>query len=181
MAIELNEEQKQAVEYLEGPLLVLAGPGTGKTQLLSKKVAYILENTDTNPENILCITFTESGAANMRERLASIIGKDAVKVHINTYHAFGREILAEYSNYSDKLARRFDEPIDDVLKFKIIKNIQSALDSSDILRGDNPADIADIINSAKSAGLTAKDLAKIAETNQKDSEVHYRESKRQCQ
>lgn len=52
----LNKEQREAVEYLDGPLLVLAGPGTGKTQLLSAKVAYILENTDTNPENILCLT-----------------------------------------------------------------------------------------------------------------------------
>lgn len=171
MSIELNEEQKKAVEYLEGPLLVLAGPGTGKTQLLSKKVAYILENTDTNPENILCITFTESGAANMRERLNSIIGKDAVKVNINTYHAFGREILTAYNNYSDKPGRRFDDPIDDVTKFKIIKNIQSALDSSDILRGDSAADIADTINSAKSASLTAEDLAKIAKENLEDSEV----------
>ena len=49
----LNQQQKEAVEYLEGPLLVLAGPGTGKTQLLSAKVAYILEHTDANPENIL--------------------------------------------------------------------------------------------------------------------------------
>ncbi len=171
MGIELNEEQRKAVEYLEGPLLVLAGPGTGKTQLLSKKVAYILENTDTNPENILCITFTESGAANMRERLNSIIGKDAVKVNINTYHAFGREILAAYNNYSEKINRRFDEPIDDVTKFKIIKNIQSTLDPSDILRGDGAADIADTINSAKSAGLTAEDLAKVAEKNLEDSEV----------
>lgn len=171
MAIELNGEQKQAVEYLEGPLLVLAGPGTGKTQLLSSKVAYILKNTDTNPENILCITFTESGAANMRERLNSIIGKASAKININTYHAFGREILASYNNYSDKPGRRFDEPIDDVTKFKIIKNLQGALAPSDILRGDNPADIADTINSAKSAGLTAKDLEIIAEKNLEDSEV----------
>ncbi|MBR3055852.1 UvrD-helicase domain-containing protein, partial [Candidatus Saccharibacteria bacterium] len=90
----LNANQKKAVEYLAGPLLVLAGPGTGKTQLLSHKVAYILENTDTNPENILCLTFTETGAANMRERLKTIIGKDALKVNIGTYHAFGAEILA---------------------------------------------------------------------------------------
>ena len=69
----LNTNQKRAVEYLDGPLLVLAGPGTGKTQLLSEKVAYILKNTDTNPENILCLTFTDSGASNMRERLKTII------------------------------------------------------------------------------------------------------------
>ena len=87
--MDLNAKQKEAVEYLDGPLLVLAGPGTGKTQLLSQKVAYILEHTDTNPENILCMTFTETGVSNMRERLKSLIGVDGVKVKISTYHAFG--------------------------------------------------------------------------------------------
>ena len=85
----LNAKQKEAVEYLDGPLLVLAGPGTGKTQLLSEKVAFILKNTDTNPENLLRLTFTETGASNMRERLKSIIGKEGLKVNIGTYHAFG--------------------------------------------------------------------------------------------
>ena len=65
----LNAKQQVAVEYLEGPLLVLAGPGTGKTQLLSKKVEYILKNTDTDPSMILCITFTDAGAKNMKDRL----------------------------------------------------------------------------------------------------------------
>ncbi|MBP5204939.1 UvrD-helicase domain-containing protein, partial [Candidatus Saccharibacteria bacterium] len=94
--MQLNKAQKRAVEYLDGPLLVLAGPGTGKTQLLSQKVAYVLKNTDTNPENILCMTFTDSGAGNMRERLKSIIGQDAARVNIGTYHAFGADILAQY-------------------------------------------------------------------------------------
>ena len=83
--MKLNSKQREAVEYLSGPLLVLAGPGTGKTQLLSEKVAYILKNTDTNPENILCLTFTETGAKNMRERLKTIIGAESQKVNINTY------------------------------------------------------------------------------------------------
>ena len=90
MSMLLNEEQRAAVEYLDGPLLVLAGPGTGKTQLLSAKVAYILEHTDANPENILCLTFTEAGAENMRDRLQSMMGKAANDVNIHTYHAFGR-------------------------------------------------------------------------------------------
>jgi len=75
----LNENQQAAVNYIEGPLLVLAGPGTGKTQLLSSKVAHILKVTDTAPNNILCLTFTESGAENMRTRLLSMIGRDAGK------------------------------------------------------------------------------------------------------
>lgn len=168
----LNEKQKAAVEYLDGPLLVLAGPGTGKTQLLSSKVAYILENTDTNPENILCLTFTESGATNMRERLGSIMGgKDSSKVNISTYHAFGSEILTQYKNYSDSYSRKLDSAIEDVTKFKIIKDIQVHLPGTDIMRGDNIKDIIDTISSAKSARLTADDLKIVAKQNLEDSKA----------
>lgn len=169
--MELNAEQKAAVEYLAGPLLVLAGPGTGKTQLLSQKVAYILKHTDTNPENILCLTFTETGAANMRERLKTIIGKDALKVTIGTYHAFGSEILALYKNYTAEYNRRLDAPIDEIAQFKIIKTIQDDLDGNDILRGDNVRDIISVISEAKSARLSAADLMEIAKINMSDSEV----------
>ena len=167
----LNANQKRAVEYLEGPLLVLAGPGTGKTQLLSHKVAYVLENTDTNPENILCMTFTENGASNMRERLKTIIGNAGLKVNISTYHAFGTEILAQYANYSIDYERKLNAAIDEVQRFKIIKQIQDQLSAKDILRKDNVKDIVSVISSAKSAGLGAEDLAKIAEQNVKDSKV----------
>ena len=169
--MELNEKQKEAVEYLSGPLLVLAGPGTGKTQLLSEKVAYILKNTDTNPENILCLTFTESGASNMRERLKSTIGKDAAKVNINTYHAFGQDILSQYRNYSPNYTRSIDAAIDDVTKFKIVQGIRDSLPVSDILSGDKVKDIIGTISEAKSAGLTPDDLRKIAKQNIEDSKV----------
>lgn len=167
----LNANQKRAVEYLEGPLLVLAGPGTGKTQLLSHKVAYILQNTDTNPENILCLTFTDTGAANMRERLKTIIGKDALKVNIGTYHAFGSEILAQYKNYTEDYDRRLESSIDEVTQYKIIKTIREGLDGRDILRGDPVRDIISVISEAKAAGLNADDLAQIAEVNMEDSKV----------
>ncbi len=167
----LNTKQKEAVEYLDGPLLVLAGPGTGKTQLLSEKVAYILKNTDTNPENILCLTFTETGASNMRERLKSIIGKDGIKVNIGTYHAFGTDILIQYKNYADDYDRKLDSAIDEVTQFKIVRDLQNNLPGRDILRGDNVKDIIEAISSAKSAGLSAADLKKIAEQNIEDSKV----------
>ena len=167
----LNTKQKEAVEYLDGPLLVLAGPGTGKTQLLSEKVAYILKNTDTNPENILCLTFTETGASNMRERLKSIIGKDGLKVNIGTYHAFGTDILTQYKNYAEDYDRKLDSAIDEVTQFKIVRDIQNKLPGRDILRGDNVKDIISVISSAKSAGLSADDLAKIAKQNLEDSKV----------
>ena len=167
----LNEKQKEAVTYLDGPLLVLAGPGTGKTQLLSEKVVYILKNTDTNPENILCLTFTESGASNMRERLKTLIGESSTKVNIGTYHAFGTEILALYKNYSDDYDRKLDSSIDEITQFKIIKSIQDGLDGTDILRGDSVKDIISVISAAKSAGLTASDLETIAKQNIEDSRI----------
>lgn len=167
----LNENQKKAVEYLDGPLLVLAGPGTGKTQLLSEKVAYILKHTDTNPENILCLTFTDAGAMNMRERLKTVIGQDALKVNIGTYHAFGSEILAQYKNYSEDYNRQLDSPIDEITQFKIIKEIQDNLPGNDILRGDKVKDIMGVISEAKKAGLTEDDLVKIAKKNMEDSEI----------
>ncbi len=166
----LNPAQKAAVEYLEGPLLVLAGPGTGKTQLLSSKVEYILNNTDASPENVLCLTFTEPGAGNMRDRLYSMIGTDAGKVNIYTYHAFGSSIIAEYKNYATSYERDLDSPIDTVRKHKIISEIQKTLDPYDILKKASTADIISTISSAKSACLTGKDLEKIASDNIATSE-----------
>ena len=167
----LNANQKRAVEYLAGPLLVLAGPGTGKTQLLSSKVAYILENTDTNPENILCLTFTETGAKNMRERLKTMVGGNALKVNIGTYHAFGADILAQYKNYTTTYDRRLDSAIDEVAQYKIVKLIQDSLPGNDILRGDPVKDIISVIGEAKSAGLSEDDLFKIAKQNIEDSKT----------
>ena len=161
----LNKNQKKAVEYLSGPLLVMAGPGTGKTQLLSSKVAYILEKTDTTPDSILCLTFTESGAQNMRDRLYSIIGPAAGRVHIHTYHAFGSTILAEYKNYATEFDRNLDDTIDNVTQHKIIKSIQDSLNTFDILRFANTSDIISTISSAKSARLSGKDLENIAKDN----------------
>lgn len=168
----LNSEQKKAVEYLEGPLLVLAGPGTGKTQLLSAKVAYILENTDSSPDNILCVTFTDSGCQNMRDRLASIIGAiPASKVNIRTYHTLGTDILYAYKNYSETYNRNLDSAIDEITQFKIIKTIQKSLPASDILRDDNTNNIISAISEAKAHRLSAEDLAMIAKINQAESEA----------
>lgn len=166
----LNTEQKQAVEYLDGPLLVLAGPGTGKTQLLSAKVAYILENTDTNPENILCLTFTESGASNMRERLGTMVGKAASNVNIFTYHAFGSNILERYKNYAETFDRNLDNVIDGVTQYKFVREIQENLPATNILKNTKVEDLVETIGHAKSARLSSDDLAQIAERNLQDSE-----------
>ncbi len=69
----LNTEQKKAVDTIDGPVLVVAGPGTGKTEILTLRIANILDKTDTQPENILALTFTDAGAGNMRRRLSQLI------------------------------------------------------------------------------------------------------------
>lgn len=92
----LNKAQKQAVDAIEGPVMVIAGPGTGKTSILTLRIANILKKTDTAPENILALTFTESGAYTMRKKLVEIIGTAAYKVTISTFHGFCNDIIKEY-------------------------------------------------------------------------------------
>lgn len=91
----LNPEQKMAVDTIEGPVMVIAGPGTGKTQILAARIGKILLETDALPENILCLTYTEAGAIAMRRRLLTFIGADAYKVNIYTYHAFCNDVIQD--------------------------------------------------------------------------------------
>lgn len=92
----LNEAQRQAVETIEGPVMVVAGPGTGKTQILTLRIANILLKTDVTPENILALTFTDSGAKAMRERLTRYIGATAYRVPIYTFHGFADRLIKQY-------------------------------------------------------------------------------------
>ena len=91
----LNERQREAVENLDGPLLVLAGAGSGKTRVLTTKVAYLLEQRDISPRNILAITFTNKAAKEMKERIYNLIGREAFLIQISTFHSFGLKLLKE--------------------------------------------------------------------------------------
>jgi DNA helicase-2/ATP-dependent DNA helicase PcrA len=97
----LNERQREAVEALDGPVMVVAGPGTGKTQILSLRIGNILESTDTAPESILCLTFTNSGVGAMKERLEKYIGKRGREVTISTFHAFSMSLVKKYYELLD--------------------------------------------------------------------------------
>ncbi len=92
----LNQAQKEAVDTIEGPVMVIAGPGTGKTQVLTLRIANILLKTQMQPENILALTFTDSGAKAMRERLRQYIGSAAYRVPIFTFHGFAQRLISEY-------------------------------------------------------------------------------------
>lgn len=89
----LNLGQLQAVNAIEGPVMVIAGPGTGKTQVLILRIANILLKTQVNPENILALTFTDSGVYAMRKRLVEIIGTPGYRVEINTFHGFCNDLI----------------------------------------------------------------------------------------
>ena len=92
----LNKEQKEAVDNIEGPVMVVAGPGTGKTQILALRIANILQKTDIKADGILCLTFTNSAVDAMRERLVRYIGEAGEKVGIFTFHSFGMKVIEEH-------------------------------------------------------------------------------------
>ncbi|MDR3546748.1 MAG: ATP-dependent DNA helicase [Candidatus Pacebacteria bacterium] len=99
----LNAEQREAVDAIEGPVFVIAGPGTGKTQVLTLRIAQILAKTDTPPDGILALTFTESGAMEMRERLARFIGSRAAKVRFHTFHSFAETLVNRYPDHFPRI------------------------------------------------------------------------------
>jgi DNA helicase II / ATP-dependent DNA helicase PcrA len=98
----LNEKQRLAVDTIEGPVMVIAGPGTGKTQILASRIGKILLETDAQPGNILCLTYTDAGVVAMRKRLLNFIGSDAYKVSIHTFHSFCNTVIQENIRYFNK-------------------------------------------------------------------------------
>lgn len=160
----LNRDQKEAVEHIDGPLLVIAGPGTGKTQLLSLRVANILTKTDTLPENILCLTFTESGALEMHHRLINIIGEDSYKVTVSTYHSFGSEIIRQYPGYF--VGNINLTPINKLKADTIIRELQKSLPfTSDLKYSQLVRPITKLISDTKQSLINPKDIITVAKDN----------------
>ncbi len=116
----LNPEQKKAVDTVEGPVLVIAGPGTGKTHILTLRVANILKETQATPGSILVLTFTESAARTVRKRLIPLIGEDAAyKVAVHTFHSFAGDILGEYrEHFADWSGKRLAGDVETTLLWR---------------------------------------------------------------
>ena len=97
----LNKAQKDAVETIDGPVMVVAGPGTGKTQILALRIGNILKKTDTSADSILCLTFTNGGVSAMKKRLEDYIGSDARNISISTFHSFAYNLIEKHYELLD--------------------------------------------------------------------------------
>ena len=152
----LNEQQQKAVDTIEGPVMVIAGPGTGKTQILASRIGRILLDTDTSPDNILCLTYTEAGVVAMRKRLLSLIGPDAYKVNIYTFHAFCNDIIQENLSLFEKTALH---PVSDLEKIEMFKEL---IDTIRVVPGGGkriPPEIAsEIAEHATSEALSVREI-----------------------
>ncbi len=165
---ELNPEQAKAVAHIDGPMLVLAGAGSGKTKVLTNRIANIIEK-GVSPLNILAITFTNKAAKEMKDRVIKLIGSSAYSIQISTFHSLGLKILKE--NYDllgyDRNFSIIDS--DDVLTIikKIMKDFNMSKDYY------NPREIKNKISSAKNAMMGIESFSKV-EFDSKIVEV-YRE------
>lgn len=117
----LNSEQRQAVDITEGAILVLAGPGTGKTQLLSIRAANIIQNKKARPKSILILTFSNAARTAMRERLTEIIGPEGYNINVETFHSFANSIVLESEGAVEYTKEKIE--ISEIEKIKALEYI----------------------------------------------------------
>jgi DNA helicase-2/ATP-dependent DNA helicase PcrA len=166
----LNSLQKEAVDTIDGPVMVVAGPGTGKTQILSLRIGNILKKTDTKADSILCLTFTNGAVKAMKERLRKYIGPESSNVKVATFHSFGMEILEKYYLVLDK-----DTPpklMDDKDTISLCDDILHSKDWAYLRpRGDAGRyfrDLKTMISILKRERITPKDFEREVKTNIQD-------------
>ena len=140
----LNDRQKEAVNITDGPLLVLAGAGSGKTKVLTTKVAKLIIDNKIDPSNILAITFTNKAAKEMKQRILSMVGDIGYKIQISTFHSFGLNILKKHYDKL-KLSKNFTI-LDSDDSSILIKNILKDMNSD-----ENYKAIKNIISNNKNA------------------------------
>ena len=128
----LNPEQKDAVDNIEGPVMVNAGPGTGKTQILATRIGNILRTQDVAPYNILCLTYTEAATVAMRKRLSKLIGPVSHQVHIHTFHGFCNQVIQENLDIFGQYKQL--EPITDLESVDVFRKIIDEMDNNNPLK-----------------------------------------------
>lgn len=172
---QLNDKQQLAVDTIFGPVLVIAGPGTGKTQLLSTRAANIVLKGDVAPSNILCLTYTDTGANEMRQRMTKIMGPQGAEVSVHTFHSFGTWLINQYPEaFSQEQALL---PLDDLGRFTLLESLLQKLPFRHQLaiRDENDRFIRqhaveEIISAFKQAGLTPEMVQEQIQSNEKEYE-----------
>ncbi len=166
----LDAGQKMAVDYIDGPLLIIAGPGTGKTEVLGLRAGNILKKTDVPPESILCLTYTEAASSNMRERLIDLMGEDGYRISVHTFHGFCQKIIESYPEYFFKSA--FFNVADEAVKTEFLEEIISKLNHTDPFAGKHPKEgyihlknIKEAIENIKKSGLTSQEFGALLKEN----------------
>lgn len=158
---ELNSKQKEAVETTNGPLLILAGAGSGKTKVLTTRIAYLVLEKNVFPENILAITFTNKAAREMKERVINILGKIGYDIQISTFHSFGLAILKEQYEVLGYKKNFTILDSDDTLA--VVKKILKNMDYD--IKEYNPKAIRSKISGAKNELVDATQYEIIAATD----------------
>lgn len=168
----LNKEQKEAVDAIEGPVMVIAGPGTGKTQILTLRIANILLKTQVNPENILALTFSEAASFEMRARLSKIIGTAAFRAEISTFHSFANSIIKNYPDEFPYLLA--SDSITEIEQLELIEKLINSLDLKLLKPFGDPLyylkDILATINDLKKENIPPEELKEVIKKQFEDFE-----------
>lgn len=166
----LNTEQRKAVDAIKGPVMVIAGPGTGKTEVLTVRIANILRKTKTSPEKILALTFTESGVVAMRRRLTELAQGDAYRVTISTFHGFANGVIQDYPDHFLHIIGSVN-----ITEIDQVQILEKLLDNQkiDLLRPFSDRyyylrNILAAINELKQQGVSPEAFATIAADEKKD-------------
>lgn len=157
----LNETQLEAVKTTDGPILILAGPGSGKTRVITYKIAYLLQEGLAKPWEILAITFTNKAAKEMKSRLENLIEEDIKGMQISTFHSFGLKVVKE--NYDFFNLNRNFTILDETDSISVIKKILKELNLDD--KQYNARSIKHKISSAKNELIDAKKFKMYAHTD----------------
>lgn len=168
----LNDRQKEAVLYGDGPLLILAGAGSGKTSVLTKRVAYLIKERNVSPSNIVAITFTNKAAKEMKERIIKEVGKEGYDIQISTFHSFGLRIIKE--NYEKLGYEKNFTIIDSDDSLTVVKKILKEM-GIDYARF-NPKFIKNQISSCKNEMVTPEKYKNLV--NDELSDITYKVYKR---
>jgi DNA helicase II / ATP-dependent DNA helicase PcrA len=167
----LNKAQKEAVDFINGPLLVLAGPGTGKTELLSIRASHIINQKEISPENILILTYTNAASKAMKERLVKILGRSGYDVQTGTFHSFANSVILESDEAVDYIQDKIQ--ISDFEKVKLLEYILDNTDNIDSIRPFRApymyrTEIENRISELKKEGITPKAFEKYVSTIKPD-------------